>query len=203
MWPHDGLTPTFRNLVFLVTTGTIWACLLYNWLDLEKHVREESLYLSFFIVSTIFFSFLLGLILYDSWTNRDIKIKNIKKKIKENEINRFRNSSKFSANELEALQGKNLFSHLNYYDNSFETKGDIWRTITVAIIALTIFTSFLVVYFKHTNEEKESASYIILILVASLAMLIHIIMLLFQLMHLYKINTVKSNSIKNLNSVRY
>ena len=101
------------------------------------------------------------------------------------------------------MQGKNLFSHLNYYDNSFETKGDIWRTITVAIIALTIFTSFLVVYFKHTNEEKESASYIILILVASLAMLIHIIMLLFQLMHLYKINNVKSNSIKNLNSVRY
>ena len=203
MRPEDSLTPTYRNIIFLFTTTIIWGCLLYSWLELGDPVREESLYLSFFIVSTILFVGLFLLVIIDSFRNRDNKIKSDLEKERKNEIDKYNKSGLYNTTELAYDNDENLFAHLKYFGNSFETSGDLWRTILIAIIAITIFVSFWIIYSKHDNGKKDNASYIILASVVSLAMAGHVLILIFQLVHLNKVNKVKNNSLKNLAKTKY
>ena len=196
MWPHDGLTPTVRNLVFLVTTATIYSCLLYSWLDLEKHVREEALYLSLFILGTLALATTLGLALYDSFTNRDIVKENDLENQRKEAVDNFKKSNRFTNEELENINNS-VSTEKKYHGNSFDGGDEIWRTLLVAVLAITTFVSFVVIYDKHSKETKEEAGYIILISVATLAMAAHVLMLIFQLVHRRKISLYREASIKN------
>ena len=189
MWPDDGLSPTIRNIIFFITSGITWSCLLYTWLDLKKHEREEGIYLGLFSTSTILLTFIAVLILVDSITNRDFKREEKAKKDHEDTEMLDRENYREGKNYNREIYGADKF--VEKHRNSFCGNSEIFRTFLVAIAATFIFTSFFVTYEKHGNSKHDDAGYIILAIVATLAFVAHLAILGFQFAQRLKIKSVK------------
>jgi len=186
----DDMRATTRNIVFLITTGIILGCMYGIYFELSSHVRNESLYLGLFIVSNLLFATYLGIILYDSFTDRDYKIEKKYDKSRGIEINNYHKENKHSNIPTDEL-GKDK----NYYNNAFEKNGNTWRTLLFAGIALIIYLSFIVVYTKQTNK-KDNPGYIVAITIATLVMAFHIGMLIYQAVEVFKLDkTPTKNSV--------
>ena len=191
----DGLRYTTRNIIFLVTTAVTLGCLYGVYFDLDENIRNEGLYLSLFIVSTVFFTGLLILILVDSFTNRDLKIEREGDQQRAQEMSKYGNRFPKSSEEVPSkIIGKDKI----YYNNAFEKVGNVWRTLMFAVFALFIFASFVITYLKHPSDKREEVGYIIAITVASLAMASHVGLLLYQLVEYFKLD--KTPSISNVNN---
>lgn len=194
MSSNDGLTPTVRNIIFSITTTAIYGCLLYSWLDLEKNEREEALYLTFFILGTLAVTIILGLVLYDSFTNRDLVKENLMTKDREKSVN-----ENFKGTMMEELGDFKNRSFLNkkYYPNSFHDFSELWRTLLIAVLAISTFIGFIVIYLKHPTSTRDNAGYIILVSVATIAMLVHVAILIFQLWERSNISKELGTSLNN------
>ena len=189
----DGLRSTTRNIIFLITTAIILSCYYGIYFDLNNGVRNESLYLGLFITSSVMFGIFLIINIIDSVMGRDKKIE------EESNNERYYEAKKIGirfprgSNELPAtIIGRDKI----YYNNSFEKIGNIWRTLLFMVFAIFIFISFVITYLKHPTNKKENAGYIIALTIASLAMAVHVGMLIYQLYEFSYLD--KSESITNV-----
>lgn len=187
----DGLRFTTRNIIFLITTTIILGCLFGIYFDLNESIRNESLYLGLFISSSVMFGVFLSIILADSFMNRDLNIEKDSENERVTEMDKVNKRFPLGKNETpKTLIGRDKI----YYNNSFEKIGNIWRTLLFVVIALFIFISCWVVYSK--SKKKKDMSYIIAVSIASLALAVHISMLIYQF---YEFTTLdKSTTIPNI-----
>ena len=173
----DGLRATTRNIIFLITTAVILGCFFGVYFDLSKSVRDESLYLGLFITSCVLFGIFLIIVVVDSIMNRDLKIEKESENERLGEVKKVNERFPIGKNETPTtVIGRGKI----YYNNSFEKIGNIWRTLLFAVIAITIFVSFVVTYLKHPTGKKNDVGYVVAITIASLAMAVHVGMLIYQ-----------------------
>jgi len=189
----DNLKNTTRNIIFLALTAIILACLFGVYFDLSVSLRNEPLYLSLFIISNVFFGGILILSLVDAFSYRDYKMDKeslIKKSEEFKRVNeRFPKSS-------EEIPGKLVGKQHNYHHNAFEKGGNVWRTIVYAITAFFIFISFIITYLKQPADTRDNAGYIIAVVIASLALMSHLGMLIYQIVEVSKMD--KTASVPNI-----
>ena len=82
----------------------------------------------------------LIIVVVDSIKNRDYQVANSKKIERDKEYEDLKNGLPTTSEEIpKILVGRDKI----YYNNSFETTGNLWRTIVFAVIAITIFSSHL------------------------------------------------------------
>lgn len=185
----DNITSTTRNIIFLITTAIIFGCFLGLYFELQENVRNEALFLSLLIVSSIAFTVFLIIVVVDSIKNRDYQIANNKKIERDKEYEDLKNGLPRTSEEIpKTLVGRDKI----YYNNSFETTGNLWRTIVFAVIALTVFSSTWITYTKHPSEKKNNAIFIIAVIIATLAMSSHVGLLIYQFYEFLKLNKKKT-----------
>jgi hypothetical protein len=185
----DKLKNTTRNLIFLALIAIILACLYGVYFDLSVSNRNEPVYLSLFIVSNLFFGGVLILSMVDSFRNRDLKMDNESFRKKKEEFRRI--NDRFPQGSKE-IPGHLIGKEHDYHHNAFEKTGNVWRTVVYAVVALTIFTSFIITYLKIPADIRDNAGYIIAVVVASLAMSSHLGMLIYQIYEVSKLDKTKS-----------
>jgi len=189
----DKLKNTTRNLIFLALIAVILACLFGVYFDLSVSNRNEPMYLSLFIISNIFFGGVLILSMVDSFGKRDKKMDRESFERKKEEFKRV--NERFPAGSKE-IPGELVGKEHDYHHNAFEKTGNVWRTVVYAVVALTIFTSFIITYLKQPSDIRDGAGYIVAVLIASLAMASHLGMLIYQI---YEVSNMdKTESVPNI-----
>jgi heme/copper-type cytochrome/quinol oxidase subunit 3 len=189
MLSGDGLRYTTRNLIFMFLTIIIIGSFYGIYLDLNIKNEDSPLYLSLFIVSCIVFFGSLILLIYDSLTDRDLKMEKDSSDKRKREMETINARMPASSGEIPTtIIGKNF----NYFNNSFEKTGNIWRTLYILMSTVIIYTSFVITYMKHSKTTRENPEYISAISLSSLAIAIHFIMLIYQLIEYSKLDKKSS-----------
>lgn len=189
----DGLRATTRNIIFLSTTAIILGCFYGLYFELNKTVQKEPLYLSLVIVASVLFAIFFTIIIVDSFRNRDLKLEQGFENERNIEHNNLKGRLPLTSQELEKRAiGRDKI----YYNNAFETTGNIWRTFVFALIAISIFTCVGITYAKHPSDKKDDLGYILALVIASLAMAVHVGFLIYQLYERSKI--VKEDTITTI-----
>ena len=185
----DGLRFTTRNIIFLITTLISFGALYGVYFELSEQTRNEPLYLSLFIVSTILFVLFLAIILYDALTNRDLKIERESSNERMEEMHTVNNRMPMGSGEYpQEIIGRDK----KYYNNSFEKGGNVWRTLLIFLISVFIFVSFVVTYLRHSKSKRDGIAYIIAMTIAVLGLAVHVGLLGYQIHEIFSIDRTES-----------
>lgn len=204
MLSGDGLRYSIRNLFFTCLIIVIFGSLYGVYLDLNIQDRNNPLYLSFFIVSNLLFFSSLILLIVDSLSDRDLKMEKKSEKDRMKEMEKISERFPESSGEIPTqLVGK---VH-NYYNNAFEKNGNLWRTLLYLMVAIFVYVSFMITFFKHSNNTRNTSGYISSISLSSVSLAIYFGMLLYQLYEFFKldkkgsVNEIRDYKNKNKNII--
>jgi uncharacterized membrane protein len=185
----DGLRFTTRNIIFMVLTLISFGALYGVYFELSPQIRDEPLYLSFFILATILLVIFLTIILYDSFTNRDLKMDRESANERMEEIHTINERMPKGSYEYpQEIIGKDK----KYHHNSFEKSGNLWRSLFIFVIALLTYVSFVITYLKHSKDKRDSIGYIIALSLASIALAAHVGLLGYQIYEVFNIDRAES-----------
>lgn len=204
MLSGDGLRYSIRNLIFTCLIIIIFGSLYGVYFDLNIQDRNNPLYLSFFIVSNLLFFSSLILLIVDSLSDRDLKMEKKSEKDRMKEMEKISERFPESSGEIPTqLVGK---VH-NYYNNAFEKNGNLWRTLLYLMVAIFVYVSFMITFFKHSSNTRNTPEYISSISLSSISLAIYLIMLIYQLYEFFKldkkgsINEIRDFKNKNKNII--
>lgn len=204
MLSGDGLRYSIRNLFFTCLIIVIFGSLYGVYLDLNIQDRNNPLYLSFFIVSNLLFFGSLILLIVDSLSDRDLKMEKKSEKDRMKEMEKISERFPESSGEIPTqLVGK---VH-NYFNNAFEKNGNLWRTLLYLMVAIFVYVSFMITFFKHSSNTRNTPGYISSISLSSVSLSIYLIMLIYQLYEFSKldkkgsVNEIRDFKNKNKNIV--
>lgn len=185
----DGLTFTKRNLIILVLTLVFFGALYGVYFELSPQTRDEPVYLSLFIISTILIVVFFGVVIHDSFTQRDTKMQKESDEARWREMKEINDRFPRGAGEYPAeMIGKDK----KYHHNAFEKRGNIWRTLLFFVISLFSYISFMITYFRHSKSKRESPGYLVAVILATLAFLGHLGVLIYQLVEFFRIDRTPS-----------
>ena len=157
--------------------------------ELSDQTRNEPLYLSLFIISTVLFVLFLAVIIHDAITNRDLKLESNSNSERMEEMHEIDGRMPVGSDEYpQELIGKDK----KYYNNSFEKGGNLWRTSLFFLIAIFIFTSFMITYAGHSKAKKDSIAYIVAVSIAAVGMAAYIGLLGYQTREFFNIDRTES-----------
>jgi predicted membrane channel-forming protein YqfA (hemolysin III family) len=204
MLSGDGLRYSIRNLFFTCLIIVIFGSLYGVYFDLNIQDRNNPLYLSFFIMSNLLFFSSLILLIVDSLSDRDLKMEKKAEKDRMKEMEKISERFPESSGEIPTqLVGK---VH-NYFNNAFEKNGNLWRTLLYLMVAIFVYVSFMITFFKHSNNTRNTPGYISSISLSNVSLAIYFGMLLYQLIEFSKldkkgsVNEIRDFKNKNKNIV--